>query len=130
MNKYNEIYENKKILVIDDSDAGIKIVEKVLRDSNVMIDSVNTGKDAIDKIKSKNKYDVILLDENLSGMSGLELLTKLKEIRNFNMPVILLTKDSKYDYSDEYKSDGFDDYIMKPVKREILLDKIDKFMKK
>ena len=117
-------------MVIDDSDAGIKIVEKVLKDSNVIIDSVNTSKDAINRIKSKNKYDVILVDENLSQISGVDLLAKLKEIRNFNIPVILLTKDSKYDYSDEYKNEGFSDYVMKPVKREILLDKIDKFMKK
>ncbi|MBQ2872587.1 MAG: response regulator [Bacilli bacterium] len=130
LSKYNEIYENKKILVIDDSAAGIKIVEKVLKDSNVIIDSVNTGKDAIDKIKSKNKYDIILLDEKLSGISGVELLSKFREIRNFNIPVILLTKDSKYEYSDEYKNEGFDDYIMKPVKKEILLEKVDKFINK
>lgn len=130
LKKYDEIYDNKKILVIDDSDVGIKIIEKVLRNSNVIIESVNNGKDAIDRIKNKNKYDVILLDENLSQMSGVELLVKLKEIRNFNIPVMLLTKDSKYEYSEEHKSEGFTDYIMKPVKREILLEKIDKFMKK
>ena len=128
LKQYNEIYDNKKILVIDDSEASIKIVEKLLKNSNVIINSVNNGKDAVDKIKNKNKYDVILLDEELSNMSGVELLSKLKEIRNFNVPVILLTKDSSYDYNQKCVEQGFNDFIIKPLKKETLLSKLDKFM--
>jgi len=130
LKQYNEIYDNKKILVVDDSDAGIKIIEKLLKNSNVIIDSSNSGKETIDKIKSKKRYDMILLDEALTQITGVELLSKLKEIRNFNIPVVLLTKDSNYEYNQEYINQGFDDYIIKPVKKEILLGKLDKFMNK
>jgi len=130
LKQYNEIYDNKRILVIDDSEAGIKIIEKLLKNSNILIDSVNNGKDAIDRIKNKNKYDVILLDEKLSQMSGAELLVKLKEIRNFSIPVLLLTKDSSYEYNEEYVKQGFNDFIIKPLNKEILLDKLDRFMRK
>lgn len=130
LKQYNEIYDNKKILVIDDSDASIKIVQKLLKNSNVLIDSVNNGKDAIDKIKSKIKYDMILLDEALSQLTGAELIKKFREIRNFNIPVILLTKDSSYEYNQEYVRQGFSDCIIKPLKKEILLEKLDKFMNK
>ena len=130
LKQYNEIYDNKRILVVDDSDAGIKIVEKLLKNSNVLIDSVNNGKDAVDKVKSKIKYDMILLDEELSQITGVELIKKFKEIRNFNIPVILLTKDNSYEYNQEYVNQGFSDYIIKPLKKEILLEKLDKFMNK
>jgi YesN/AraC family two-component response regulator len=62
-------------------------------------------------------------------MSGMELLQKLKDIRNFSIPVILLTKDNNYDYNQKYIEQGFDDYIIKPLNKENLLDKLDKFMK-
>ena len=130
LKQYDEIYDNKRILVIDDSDAGIKIIEKLLKNSNVIIESVNNGKEAVDRIKNKNKYDVILLDEKLSQISGVELMKKFREIRNFNIPVILLTKDSSYEYNQEYINQGFTDYIIKPVKKDVLLEKIDEFMKK
>ena len=128
--QYNEVYNNKKILIVDDSEAGIKIIEKLLKGSNIIIDKAFTGRECLDKIRSKNKYDVILLDEELSQIKGYELLIKLKEIRSFNIPVILLSKDNSYEYNEEYKKLGFSGILIKPIKKEILITSIDKFMKK
>ena len=128
--QYNEVYNNKKILIVDDSEAGIKIIEKLLKGSNIIIDKAFTGRECLDKIRSKNKYDVILLDEELSQIKGYELLIKLKEIRSFNIPVILLSKDNSYEYNEEYKRLGFSGILIKPIKKEILITNIDKFMKK
>ena len=128
--QYNEVYNNKKILIVDDSEAGIKIIEKLLKGSNIIIDKAFTGRECLDKIRSKNKYDVILLDEELSQIKGYELLIKLKEIRSFNIPVILLSKDNSYEYNGEYKRLGFSGILIKPIKKEILITSINKFMKK
>ena len=128
--KYEEIYDNTKILVVDDSEASIKIIEKLLKDSNIVMEAVNTGRDAIDKIKTKNRYDLILVDEKLNQVSGEYLLNRLQRFRNFNIPVILMSKDNKYEYSEEYKEAGFSDIIIKPLKKEILLKKINKYCKK
>ena len=57
-------------------------------------------------------------------------MQKIKEIRNFNTPVILLTKDNSYEYNEEYTKVGFVDYILKPLKKEVLLEKINKHTKK
>ena len=54
------------------------------------------------------------------------MLESLKKIRNFNIPVILLSKDNKYEYNEEYLNMGFSDILIKPIKREELLEKIDK----
>ena len=128
--KYDEIYENIKILMVDDSDSGIKIIDKLIKGSNIKMDFATNGKECIDKIKAYGKYDVILLDEQLSQISAKELINKIKGIRNFDIPVILLTKDNSYEYNDEYKNLGFSDYILKPVKKEDLLNKVNECEKK
>lgn len=129
VSKYKKIFDNVEILVIDDSDSGHKIIDKLLKDTNIKIDKAINGKESINKIKL-NKYDVILLDEELSQISGAELIKKIKEIRNFNTPIILLTKDNSYEYNEEYLKLGFNDYILKPLKKDNLLDIINKYAKK
>ena len=128
--KYNEIYDNIKILMVDDSDSGIKIIDKLIKGSNIKMDFATNGKECLDKIKSYGKYDVILLDEQLSQISAIELIKKIKSIRNFNIPVILLTKDNSYEYNDDYKKLGFSDYLLKPVKNPDLLNRINKYVKR
>jgi len=128
--KYEGIYEDIKILMVDDSDSGIKIIDKLIKGSNINMDFATNGKDCINKIKINDKYDVILLDEQLSQISAMELIEKIKNIRNFDIPIILLTKDNSYEYSDEFKKIGFSDYILKPVKKDDLLSKINKCVKK
>ncbi len=124
--KYQEIYNNKKILIIDNSESSIKIIEKLLKNSNIEIDYSLNGKDAYKKIATRNRYDLILLDEELNTITGKEMLENLKKIRNFNIPVILLSKDNKYEYNEEYLNMGFSDILIKPIKKEELLEKIDK----
>ncbi len=126
---YKNTYDNKSILVVDDNESTHKLIEKLLKDNNINIDYSLNGKETINKIKSKNKYDLILIDEELSQITGAELLIKLKEIRNFNIPVILLTKDNNYEYSEEYLKQGFTSVIIKPLKKDNLLQVIDKFTK-
>lgn len=124
--KYQNILDNKKILIIDNSEPSIKIIEKLLKNSNIEIDYSLNGKDAYKKIATRNRYDLILLDEELNTISGYEMLRNLQGIRNFNIPVILLSKDNKYEYNEEYLKMGFSDILIKPISKEILLEKINK----
>ena len=129
VSKYESTFNNVSILSVDDSESGLKIIEKLLKGTNVKLDLASTGKECLDKIKI-GKYDLILLDEELSQISGIELMEKIKEIRNFKTPVILLTKDNSYEYNEEYTKSGFVAYLLKPLKKEELLLKIDKYTKK
>ena len=124
--KYQSILDNKKILIIDNTESTIKVIEKLLKGSNIDIDYSLNGKDAYNKIKTRNRYDLILLDEDLSMMTGVELLNYLKKIRNFNIPVILLSKNNKYEYNEEYLNMGFTDILIKPIKKTSLLECINK----
>ena len=73
---------------------------------------------------------LILLDELLTQISAIELIKKIKDIKNFDIPVILLTQDNNYEYGDDYKKLGLSDYIFKPVKKKELLDKVNALVKK
>ena len=62
----------------------------------------------------------------MNTITGEEMLENLNKIRNFNIPVIFLSKDNKYEYNEEYLNMGFSDIIIKPIKKEILLEKNNK----
>ena len=129
INKYDNIYDKKKVLLIDDSPSSEKLFNKILSGTNIKLTSVKLGKEGLEKIRSKEKYDLILLDEELEPQNGHIIMRKLLEIRNFNTKVILLTKDNKYDYDDSYLQEGFTDYIIKSSDKEEMLNKINKYLK-
>ena len=126
IDKYEKVLDDIKVLAVDDSEAGLKIIEKLLKGTKVQLTKVTTGKECIDNVKA-NKYDLILLDEELSQITANELIVKLKEIRNFKAPVVLLTKDNSYEYNEEYLKQGFIGYMLKPLKKDIFINEINKY---
>ena len=128
INKYDNIYDKKKVLLIDDSPSSEKLFNKILSGTNIELTSVKLGKEGLERIRNKEKYDLILLDEELEPQNGHIIMRKLLEIRNFNTKVILLTKDNKYDYDDSYLQEGFTDYIIKSSAKEEILNKMNKYL--
>jgi len=95
LDKYEEVYDKKKILLVDDNISTEKIVSKLLKDTNIELDYVSLGKEALDKIRGKEKYDLILLDEVMDPLDGVTVMKKFKDIRNFKTNVILLTRNNE-----------------------------------
>lgn len=122
--KYDKYLNNKKILVVDDNEASLKLIEKILTKYNIKVETVSLGKLALDKIRRKEKYDLILVDEEMPYIDGEELMYKLNKIEGFNTKVILLTKNNNVIYDDYYKDKGFSDYILKPIDKRELINKI------
>lgn len=129
LEKYESVYDKKRILVVDDNEASIKIINKCLSGTNIKVDSVLLGKEALDKIRNKEKYDLILIDDDMKPLSGIEVMRKFKMIRTFNTKVILLSKKTEYEYSSEYLKEGFSDVVLKPISKDKLLEKLDKYLK-
>ena len=126
-NKYDKVYDKKKILLIEDSDTTYKLITKMLKNTNIIIDRVVLGSEGLDKIRNKEKYDLILVEEELKPLNGYDIIKKLKLIKNFNTKVILLTKNPNIEYSYLYKDEGFSDYLIKPINRSLLLNIINKY---
>ena len=125
---YDNYVNNKKILIIDDNNSGIKLISKILDKNNILYDSSNLGKEALDRIRKGDKYDLILLDEDMPYMNGISVMNKFSKIKGFDTKVILLTKNSNIIYDDIYKDSGFSDYIIKPIDKDDLMNKINKYL--
>lgn len=111
----------KKILIVDDNKINLKVAEKLLANYNFDITCVNSGQECIDLIVlNKEKYDLILLDDMMPHLSGVETLEILKNNPDFNIPTVVLTANAISGMKEKYLGDGFDDYIPKPIDRKEL----------
>ncbi len=126
---YDNYVNNKKILIVDDNNSSIKLIGKILEKHNILYDSSNLGKDALDRIRKGDKYDLILLDNDMPYLSWNVIMKKLKNIKGFNVPVIILTKNDGMNNIKEYKDVGITDYILKPIDKDYLMNKISKYLK-
>jgi signal transduction histidine kinase/FixJ family two-component response regulator len=125
INVKNVDCSNKSILVVDDNKLNIKVARRSIEALGFKnIDECYNGQECLDKIKNGNKYDVILMDIMMPIMSGETCIKELKQIPNFDTPVIALTADAVAGSEEKYKSEGFIDYIAKPFSKDQIKEKI------
>ena len=113
-----------KILWVDDEIDLLKPHIMLLRSKGYEVETCNNGYDAID-MASDVAYDVIILDEMMPGMTGLETLPLIKDIRP-TTPVIMVTKSEEEDIMDKAIGSKIADYIVKPVNPSQMLPLIKK----
>ena len=130
-NKKAEIFDlkGKKVLIVDDNELNLKVTSRLLEPFNVSVTLLLSGIECIDKIKENNDFDLILLDQMMPTMDGKATLDSLKEIKDFNTPVIALTADAIEGSREKYISEGFDDYISKPIAKKELSRILNKYIK-
>ena len=126
---YDNYVNNKKILIIENNNTTIKLINKILDKHNILYDNISVSKEALDKIRKGTKYDLILLEEDMPYINGINLMNKLSKIKGFNTKVILITKNNNIIYDDIYKDSNFIDYITKPIDKDDLMNKINKYLK-
>ena len=109
-----------KILWVDDEIDLLKPHILFLEKKNYDVTTCNNGQDAIDLFDTKN-FDIVLLDENMPGLSGLETLAEIKEKKS-SVPVIMITKSEEEYIMEEAIGSKIADYLIKPVNpNQILL---------
>ena len=129
INQEKNSYQNDKlILVVDDNKLNLKVARRTLENLGYKVDECLSGKECLEKIKSSNGYDLILMDIMMSEMNGEETLQKLKEIDSFSIPVIALTADAVAGAKEKYLNEGFIDYISKPFTKNQIKDKLDLYI--
>ncbi|SEF97394.1 bifunctional response regulator/alkaline phosphatase family protein [Flavobacterium urumqiense] len=109
-----------KILWVDDEIDLLKPHILFLEKKNYEVTTCNNGRDAID-IFEENNFDIVFLDENMPGMSGLETLSEMKEKKS-SVPMIMITKSEEEYIMEEAIGSKIADYLIKPVNpNQILL---------
>ena len=107
------LYRNKRVMVVDDDAKELAQITTFLENHDASVSGSLFGRDAIEKIASNIKYDLILLDDETSTYSALEVLKELKKNKKFNIPVVVMINDNKEFIRLHYLQDGFADCIMK-----------------
>ena len=120
--------DNKKVLLVDDNKINLKVAERLMESYGIETESVESGFECIEKIKAGYKYDLIMLDDMMPKMSGVETLKKLKEIPGFDIKVIALTANALTGMREKYLSEGFNDYLAKPINKDELNKIINKYL--
>ena len=115
--KKEEITNETDILFISNNERILKGLEYAFKEYTT--NSVMSGIDAIDLIKSGESYNLIIIDDEMKPISGLETLKRLRK-ENINIPAIIMLDEGKEHIKNHYIKDGFIDYILKSdIKNEI-----------
>jgi DNA-binding response OmpR family regulator len=114
----------EKILIVDDDRVVQSLLGRILTFNNYEVESMRTAEEAIIALE-KDKFDAMILDLELPGMSGIEFLDRLPQKYN-DMPLIILTAHGSLDSAIRAIRFKVSDYLLKPVKREDVLKSIKK----
>ncbi len=120
------ITKKRKVLLVDDNIKEIDKIKVLLQEMSCDVISTMFGKECIDRIDNKEKFDLIIIDDELNETNALPVLQKLQKAEKFNIPVIIMLNDDKLDIKEYYLKDGFKDYI----KKSDLLEDIKKIVEK
>ena len=107
------MYRNKRVMVVDDDAKELAKITTFLENHDAEVSGSLFGRDVIEKIASNIKYDLIILDDETSTFSALDVLNELKKNKKFNTPVVVMINDNKEFIKLHYLQDGFADCIMK-----------------
>ncbi len=107
--------QDKKVLIVDDNTLNLKVAERLLKKYNLEVICANSGDECLNKINSGEHFDLILLDDMMPKLSGIETLKLLKSKEGFSIPVVALTANAISGMKEKYLAEGFDDYLAKPI---------------
>jgi|YNPMSStandDraft_1061717.scaffolds.fasta_scaffold01632_3 DNA-binding response OmpR family regulator len=117
----------KKILIVDDDPINLKLFKIIDEKNNINYDYAIDGLAARDLIK-KNEYDLILLDIALPGLNGFEIMNFIKTLEK-KPKIIAVTAHTMDGDEEKILKAGADEYMSKPINVQILVDKINKYLK-
>ncbi|MGN1324240.1 MAG: response regulator [Bacilli bacterium] len=107
------LFRKTKILIVDDDYQELNNITKIIKEYNVDVVTTYTGEDAVNKVTSGEKFDLIIMDDAMYKGDAINYLYKLKEIKKFKTPVIIMLEKDKEFIKHHYIEDGFQDYILK-----------------
>ena len=117
-----------RVLVVDDVKINLYVAAGLLKFYQLRIDTVMSGREAIDKIKNGEVYDIIFMDHMMPEMDGIETTQYLRDLGYVN-PIIALTANAVMGQSEMFLQNGFDDFISKPIDVHRLNDVLNKYVR-
>lgn len=115
-----------KVLIAEDSSVILNLTKKILEFQNCEIFSAKNGHIVLEMLESSD-YQVILMDINMPGMDGIECtgqIRKLTDSKKSTVPIIAITGNARNYSLDEFKAQGFTDFLQKPLNFDVLVEKV------
>lgn len=110
-----------RILAVDDNAMNLKVLRALLKATQVQVQEVTSGKECLEYVK-KESYDLIFLDHMMPEMDGIETLHIIRDENLCDgVPIVVLTANALVGDREKYLSEGFDDFLSKPI----LLEKLE-----
>ena len=119
--------ENIKVLVVEDIALNQLLIKIILLDFGYDVTIAGNGKIAIENLQ-ENKYDIILMDLQMPEMNGFEATKYIRNVMNFDIPIIALTADVTSVDVEKCIAAGMNDYVSKPIDEKILYEKINSLL--
>jgi len=119
----NEFLKGKKILIVEDDQSSRLYLNKILERAGVVIMNAGDGQEAVDAAINNPDIDIILMDIQLPVLDGYSALIKIREVSN-DMVVIAQTAYGLLGDKEKILNAGFNDYIIKPILSQNLIDKL------
>ena len=114
--------ENKKVLVVDDDIRNTYSIKQILQGRGLELNLAMNGQEALNKIKEKGDYDLILMDIMMPEMDGYETITEIrKTYSKEELPIIAVTAKAMKGDKEKCIQVGANDYISKPIDSDVLL---------
>jgi CheY-like chemotaxis protein len=112
-----------KILIAEDDIPSVDVIRYMLEGIDHELVHVKTGEEAVEACRQQTGFDLVLMDIRMPGMNGYEATRKIRE---FNQDLVIIAQTAHALYGDREKvlEAGCDDYIPKPIKRQVLRDKV------
>lgn len=121
------IYPEAKALIVDDMETNLIVAKGMLELYHIQAKGVISGSQAIEAVKEKN-YDILLIDQMMPKMSGIETLEKIRDL-GCKVPAIALTAQSDEDAIQQLKNAGFERVLIKPLERVNLENVLEVYLK-
>jgi len=124
-------FANKRLLVVEDMEINREIISSFLEPTGIYIDTAENGKKALEKIKEKPPYDVILMDMRMPEMDGIEATRHIRELdapEHRKVPIIAITANVFPDDIEKCKQAGMDDHVGKPFELSSVIEVLRKHL--
>ena len=113
-----------KLLIIDDSDEILTVLTNFFTKKKFKVVSASNGLDALKHIEKKDaRFDLIITDQVMPGLTGVEISQKILELRP-SIPILLITGYSEKITAENAKSFGLSGFFSKPINEDLFLNKI------
>lgn len=124
------VFDGIRVLAVDDVPVNLKVFKGLLKNTGAVVDVAGSGAECLDMAKN-HEYNIIFLDHMMPDMDGIETFAELKKLPGFeekNIPVIVFTANAMTGARKEYLNEGFLDYMSKPIRKDRLMEMINKYV--